>query len=569
MAREDGRYGTARGVCRIGGIGGSHAAQDTATERVETQSSIARIALDTRRESVQNLARPCCRAAGSGARRLAAAASTPLRERRSVSDRRRRDSMGGDASAQRRRSLTIALATAVAASAASAQDAPPVEPQQPAPPESKPEQASSLPSELQPPPPVATGDFFGVPVHGTLSLGYLLRTSSQDSDQDVYGLLGVDIGDPERQRVTAHFLAKSAWDLDGTSSGSTFSSLEDTYGHSLTAQLYEAYADYHADAGVDFVRLGRQILEETPVQTYFDGLRVDSKPIGTLSGKFGAYGGVPSHLYESSPEGDVIVGAFGELRPFTATRARLDFMQVKDEYLALNRNNAMARLAVWQQLGDSLSVYGDYTLLDWQSRDFQVRGTWTPPDHDLQVEVSYFELLKTQRAQAIEFDPYFESAGEYDPYRELRASASKGIGKHFSVAGGADVRRLVHDADEGDFNHDFERWYLSPTLIDFPIQGMTITLTGDLWNARDEVTSTGELDVTQAFTKETKAHAGTSYSLYKYDILTMSERDHLRTYYVGIETRATKTLRLRLDYAYEVDPFDHYNTLRAAATWTF
>ena len=73
----------------------------------------------------------------------------------------------------------------------------------------------------------------------------------------------------------------------------------------------------------------------------------------------------------------------------------------------------------------------------------------------------------------------------------------------------------------------------------------------------------------EGFTKDTKGHVGTSYSLYKYDFLTGSERDHVRTYYVGVDVRMTKQVRLRVDYAYEDDAFDHYNTLRAAATWTF
>jgi hypothetical protein len=420
--------------------------------------------------------------------------------------------------------------------------------------------------------PMIPHDLFGIPIQGSFNLRYLYRATSGESDNDLYGFLGLDIGDPATQDFTAHVLAKAAWDVDGDihhTGASTFDSLEDTYDSRLTAQLYEAYGDWHVRGDVDFVRIGRQILSETPVQTYLDGVRVDTRALGEHSWKLGAYGGIPSHLYESSPQGDVLFGAYTEARPLPATRARLDWMQVQDDYLDSDRNNALVRLAVWQQLGETLSAYGSYSLLDWESRDFEVRGTWTPSDSDLQVEASYYQLLKTQNANAIEFDPYFDIAGEYHPYGEVRASVAKGLGEHFSLAGGADIRWLYEDADEGQFNHDFERWYLQPAILEWPIEGMTITLTGELWDDHDEVITTGEADISQEFTEDTRGHAGTSYSLYKYDFLTMDERDHVRTYYVGVDTRATKQLRLRLDYVYEIDSFDHYHTVRAAATWTF
>jgi hypothetical protein len=475
--------------------------------------------------------------------------------------------MAGAASIRWGRPFAIALAIALIRSAASAQETPPTEL-----PESEPKLEPRPAQDLPPPTNPTPLDLFGMPVHGTFSFRYLARSTSSESDQDVYGFLGVDVGDPDKQAVTAHVLTKAAWDVDGnvhTNGASTFGSLEDSYDRRLTAQLYEAYADYHAGGEVDFVRFGRQLLSETPVETYFDGLRLDTAASGDLHWKFGGYAGVPSHLYESSPQGDVILGAFSEVRPFAPTRARLDWMQVQDNYLSSDRNNALVRFALWQQLAETLSMYGSYSLLDWESRDWELRGTWSPAESDLQVEVSYFELLKTQQAQAIEFDPFFDIAGESNPDREVRATASKGFGEHFNVAGGADVRRLAHDSDQGTFNHDFERWYLSPSLLDWPIQGLTTTLTGDYWDDHDENFSTTELDFTQKFTADTKGHLGTSYSLYKYDFLTASERDHVRSYYVGVETRATKQMRLRLDYAYEVDPFDHYNTLRAAVTWTF
>lgn len=45
----------------------------------------------------------------------------------------------------------------------------------------------------------------------------------------------------------------------------------------------------------------------------------------------------------------------------------------------------------------------------------------------------------------------------------------------------------------------------------------------------DEVITAVDGNVTQEFSKDTKAYAGTSYSLYKYDYLTATERDDVTT----------------------------------------
>jgi hypothetical protein len=185
------------------------------------------------------------------------------------------------------------------------------------------------------------------------------------------------------------------------------------------------------------------------------------------------------------------------------------------------------------------------------------------------VQLDYFELLTTQKAQAIEFDPFFDSAGEYDPYRELRASASKGFGDHFDLTGGADVRRLADDGDEAEFNREFERWYLQPIVTDWPIEGMAFSVTGEIWDADDEKTETYGADLSQSFDHDLRVRIGSVYSLYKYDYYSSSERDHVRTYYAGLDCKCTKSVRLRLDYQHEIDPTSTFDTILAAATWTF
>ncbi len=427
------------------------------------------------------------------------------------------------------------------------------------------------PPSMPPPPPdsLASSE---VPVHGSFSLRYRLRHASHSADQDAYGLLDLDVGDAGTTGFSGHLLVRGAADLDGhtdASGGYVFDSLEDTYGHRVRGVVYQAYADYRGDGTIAQARVGRQLVWDTPVATYFDGLRIDGRAMGSLDLKLGAYGGVPSHLYESSPRGDLILGAFGEARPWRSTRTRLDWMQVEDERLFESRENSLVRAAWWQQVGDEVDLFGNFTWLDWRGRDLDVRGSWYRGESDLVVQLDYHELLTTQRSKALEFDPFFTIAGESRPYRELRASASKGFGDHVDLTIGADVRRLADHADVGQFNREFERWFVEPALVDWPAEGMTISVTGELWDSDAERIETAGAELSQAFTKETKARLGTAYALYEYDYYASAERDHVRAWYVGVDSRCSRQLRLRGSYRYEVDAFAHHHTLQVAATWTF
>lgn len=412
----------------------------------------------------------------------------------------------------------------------------------------------------------------GLKLSGYLSLDYRLRHTSDATDQDLYGLLSADYGDAHTQPVTAHFVARSAFDLDGNinHTGSyVFDSLEDTYQSRLTAQLYEAWVGGALSGAIASWKLGRFYVDDTPVETYVDGARLESAEATGLRLKFGGYGGLPSHLYESSPQGDLILGAFSEARAWKGGRTRLDWMKVEDQQVFADHENDLWAISQWQQVGERVDLFGRFTFLESQSRDLQLRASYADPAAKFHGQLSYFELFNAQKALAIEFDPYFQSTFDFEPYRQIQLNAGQAIGDHLDLSGGFDVRRLTHASSEGTFNHDFERFYLVPTLIGVPDEGTSISVTGELWIATPERYATVGGEIDHEFSKEVKADLGTSYSLYKYDILLSQELDRVRTYYAGVDWKASAKLRLRAEYAYEEDPFDRYQTVRMRATWTF
>jgi len=125
------------------------------------------------------------------------------------------------------------------------------------------------------------------------------------------------------------------------------------------------------------------------------------------------------------------------------------------------------------------------------------------------------------------------------------------------------------NSDEGKFNRDYDHVYLTPTLDDVCIDGLSMSLTGDYWGSDggEDVSSWGA-DISMKVDEQIRMSIGTYYSLYKHDLGTNRERDRVRSYYVNGEYRL-ENLRLRLGYEFEHDEFEDYHQLQARIVWTF
>ena len=145
-------------------------------------------------------------------------------------------------------------------------------------------QESELPETVGPPPQPSSWSRWTneLAVSGSFSLEYRFRHTSEATDQDLYGLLAADYGDAATQAVTAHLVARSAFDLDDGvdhTGNYAFDSLQDTYQSRLTAQLYELWVGGALSGPVASWKLGRWFLDDTPVQTYVDGARVETQEV--------------------------------------------------------------------------------------------------------------------------------------------------------------------------------------------------------------------------------------------------------------------------------------------------
>jgi hypothetical protein len=402
-------------------------------------------------------------------------------------------------------------------------------------------------------------------VHGSLSLRYRFREADGDAEHDGLGILGLDVGDREKDRFTAHFLGRGS--VDGNDY-SQFAGITDTFTTNWNGRIYDAFLDVHRMGVIQYLRLGRQSFQETPVFATVDGASLVTEELGALRVQLGAYGGVPAHLYESSPHGDWTGGAHAQVRPWDGTRLRLDWMHVTDELTLGTENNDLLGAALWQELGQAAFVHLRTTLLEEEFRDWEASLRATLNQSQTTLQLRYYELLSTQRLLATEFDPYFESAFEYRPYRQADVVASQVFREDLWLDGGIQLRFLRDPGDEASFNHEFQRYFLTPTVDDLVVEDLSLSLTGELWASEGEDFFTYGVELEQDFVSGLTAALGSYYSLYKYELFGGRERDHVRTFFVRLD-RAFKELHAGLDYEYERDDFDRYHTVRVSLTWTF
>jgi hypothetical protein len=406
-------------------------------------------------------------------------------------------------------------------------------------------------------------------VRGQLVSRYWLRWTGGTHDQDVYETLTLDLGKEDQNAVTGHLLGRLAADIDGHSGGSSpFFSLQDTRNGAVDVQLYDAYADLHRIDGLELVRAGRQTIEETPELMYFDGVHCRTRPAAAGELQFGAYGGVSTHLYESSPQGDWTAGVYGECRPWGGGRLRLDWMHLEDEVLLGAHKDDLLGAGIWQTI-DSVQLEAQYTRLEGRDRDVRARASWADTDSRFTGQLTWYQLLTAQRSQVLELDPFFNALHDLFPYWQLGALLGKGVGDHLDLDAGTDVRRVSDRADVGTFNRDYDRWYVTLNAHDLLASGLTLTATADFWHSAEQDVQTWAGEVSQRCSDLLTLSVGSYYSLYKFELFLNDERDHVRTYYARVRHKASQAIALDLDYEFERTDLADFQTLRMGVTWRF
>ncbi len=456
------------------------------------------------------------------------------------------------------------------AAPADAEPAEKVEPQEPAEPGAAKPETPAAPEKPAAGPRLA--DLLGVPAEGFFTFRYRGRRTHHDQDQDLQGLLGLDLGDRRRTAVSGHFLASLDWDVDGGQDNvgyTPYDSLADTYASPVHGRVYDAYLELHRIPAVRSLRLGRQHLSDTPVLAAVDGARLETGecPLGRV--RAGLYSGWAARLYTSPLESEPLYGAFAELRPGGGFRVRADWMHVPDADGVADGLDDVLGFAGWWTSGDWLQLHARHTRLEGQARDVRADAAISPRGWGLRVQGSYGELFRTQREAPLENDLFVSTLVERIPYREARLLASQELGEHLTLEAGADARRLTDEDDEGPYNREFSRGRASGTVRDLPARGLSASVEWEVWESQGRRFWTLGGEIGWRLDAGLDLRAGTDYALYTYDILGERERDHVRIWYVRARWKATRWLRLSVDYEWEDDQFEVTQTVKAGATWRF
>lgn len=424
----------------------------------------------------------------------------------------------------------------------------------------------------EPPNPLTEGFFPGFvreDFRGSLWTRYRLRFTPDESDQDFTQNLALDIGDPAKHGVTFTFLGEWSWDIDGVDDPSALYQIEDTFDSSVNGRLLNAYADLHRLGAVEKIRIGRQDLGLVPEVPIFDGAEAETVAFTSWKLRFHAFGGIPSHLYESSSDGDSVFGAGVETEPRDGTYAALTYAHIEDE-LSLDSEQAdFIILDARQRILRPVSFTGRLTALEGDLRDLLLRLFAADAETGWNGQLSYFTLLDTQKRLVTELDPYYEILLEEDPYHDGRILVSKDMGENFTLTGEVAIRELESDSDEGDFNHEFRRYALVPQVHDWPLEDTEISVTGEIWDTDDENIQTYGFAISHEFDDDIRADLGTEYALYKFDPLLADELDHVRSVYLRGRYDIDEALSVDLRLEIERDDTDTYNTMRVGLLWRF
>jgi hypothetical protein len=422
---------------------------------------------------------------------------------------------------------------------------------------------SATPPDAPAEEPAAPAPPSGVLLSGQLRTRYRGQFSEGD-DHDLYELIDVQAKDAAG-RWSSSLLGRLNWDLDD--GPARLDSLQDTYDADITAQLYHAYLDWKL-ARFERLRFGRQTLYETPLTVVFDGAAAELAPMGSVDALFGAYAGLGEHLYESSAEDDWVLGSYGGIDLWSGATLRADWMHLEDARLGSEHENDLVGLR-FSQDADTQTTHARVELkhsrLEAERRDVRVSASLVDLEARASLQVSWYQLLKAQQELAAPLDPFTSTLATLFPYEDLALSGTKDW-KHLALSAGANLRRLEDEADESTYNREFERYWLTTSLVDtLPVQ---LDLTGELWDATGTEFSTWGASVAREF-ERFELSGGSYYSLYKYDLTTGDERDDVRTFFLDATFRQTPERRWSLRYEFEDNDFDAFHQLRLDYAWGF
>jgi hypothetical protein len=407
---------------------------------------------------------------------------------------------------------------------------------------------------------------------GAASVRACARFTDDETDDDLYEHVLLRYRREDAQGWSASMSLRFAEDLDGDHDGSTFfafDSIDDTYDATVVARLYHLYANWRNDgATLEEARFGRQDVSAANELFHVDGVRTRWRP--TCGTTVSAFGGIPTHLYDTSHGGDLVAGAVLAFSPWCGGNVEVSDVYVEDENLYGRPDANLAAVELRQALG----LCGQVTV-GYQQIDDDPRRAWGSLDaYVASIDASVRAFARVQildeKQEVYDLDPYHAIVLDQEPYWETSLSVSKGIGCASTLEAGLHVRRLFDEDDEGTFNHDFTRAWATFGTAPWGRRGVELSVTGEGWWSGDgEDFGAVGFEAAWAPSPCFRGAVGLDYALYRTDLFTETETEDSYEVYVRARRRLSPHWELGGTLRAEFDRYDTYGTIDVSLGYLF
>lgn len=417
---------------------------------------------------------------------------------------------------------------------------------------------------------------------GSISVRWRGRFADSAHDNDLSMYVRTQINDAWNDDTSFTLFGRVTQDLDGYQNGrdgSTYFNIVDTFDHATNARLYRAHLDVRGKAfgagdAIERVRVGRQ--EAILGATYlFDGMSVTTTKIEDAANlQFTAYGGSPVRFFEDSRSGDWLAGAMARWDVCSRVQMEVEYTHIDERYRGFRLANGRAasdyaRISVTANPIDRLEIQGRYGWLEGNTRDIELTSRLQIPEIGTDVTGSLLVFTNTQRDHAFEYDPYFGILGALQAYVQYGLQARTRIDDTWSFSEGFSVRQLTDEANEGQFNREYGRAFVSVMADELPLPDTTISLSGDWYVAQGDDIVGASLDVSWRPLDDFQASFGTAYYLYRLDFFAQQERSDVQAYYLRMQKQLGGGFSVDARYELEEAEGDIFHGLYLGFTYRF
>jgi len=312
--------------------------------------------------------------------------------------------------------------------------------------------------------------------------------TDDESDQQLFQYLRVDIKNLVRENISLHFSGRLSAELDGRDSGDDFfADIYDTFDHSANGRIYSFYLAIDDPFFKDSkLKLGRMNSYEAET-VLFDGAKYEQ----TIDrARFYVQGGVHATHYDDWNEDTNIAGAGIDYHLFPYTYVGYDFLYSEDE--DYDYDDDYHSFDISQRFG-SLKTFARFSILNGDADDLNLYGSYYHEPLDMTLTARYYGLFTQRDRNSDEFAALVDvslvdidnpdTLGVYSPFHLINLTAYKGHGDVFGATVGFETRWMDDNGDKNDLNREYDRYFVSVEAWDVLVEGLTASVSFEYWDA--------------------------------------------------------------------------------------